>query len=70
MIKYNKLLMYMSFTVYIILLIWVVIFKCTNYISVEESIISFRKLNLVERFYTCKQSFLGFNFIDIMLNVI
>ena len=70
MIKYNNLLTYMSFAVYIILLIWVVIFKWTNYISVEESIITFRKLNLVERFYACKQSFFGFDFLDIMLNVI
>ena len=70
MIKYNKLLTYMSFAVYIILLIWVVIFKWTNYISVEESIITFRELNLVERLYACKQSFFGFNIIDIMLNVI
>ena len=70
MVKHNKLLTYMSFAVYIISLIWVVIFKWTNYISVEESIITFRKLNLVERFYACKQSFFGFDFIDIMLNVI
>ena len=64
MIKYNKKFMYMSFAIYIILLIWVVIFKWTNYIAAQESIITYRKLNLAQRF------FIGFDFFDTILNII
>ena len=67
MIKYNKKFMYMSFAIYIILLIWVVIFKWTNYIAAQECIITFRKLSLTQRFLACKQSFVGCDFVDIVL---
>lgn len=70
MIKYNKKFMYMSFAIYMILLIWVIIFKWSNYIAAQECIITFRKLDLAERFLTCQQSFIGFNFFDIILNTI
>ena len=70
MIKYNKKFMYMSFAIYIILLILVVIFKWTNYIAAQECIIIYRKLNLAQRFFACKQSFIGFDFFDIILNII
>ena len=70
MIKYNKKLMYISFAVYIILLIWVIIFKWSNYIAAQESIITFRKLNLMQRFLACKRSFVGFDVTDIVLNTL
>jgi glycopeptide antibiotics resistance protein len=53
-----------------ILLLWAVIFKWTNYIAAQECIITYRKLNLVQRFLTCKQNFIGFDFLDIILNTI
>ena len=70
MINYNKKLIYISFAVYMILLVWVIIFKWSNYIAAQECIITFRKLDLAERFLTCQQSFIGFNFVDIVLNSI
>ena len=68
--KYNKNLMYISFAIYIMLLIWVIMFKWTNYIAVQECIVSFRKLTLTQRFIECKQSFFGFDFTDMVLNAL
>ena len=70
MINYNKKLIYISFAVYMILLVWVIIFKWSNYIAAQECIITYRKLDLAKRFLVCQQSFIGFNFIDIVLNAI
>ena len=70
MINYNKKLIYISFAVYMILLVWVIIFKWSNYIAAQECIITFRKLDLAKRFFVCKQTFIGFDFFDIILNTI
>ena len=70
MIKYYKKLMYISFVIYMILLIWVIIFKWTNYKAAEECIITFRKLNLIQRYLASKHSFIRFDFFDLLLNSI
>ena len=70
MIKYNKKLMYTSFFIYIVLLIWIIIFKWTNYQAAQESIITFRKFNISERYIACKPSFWGFDIVDIVLNLL
>jgi glycopeptide antibiotics resistance protein len=62
--------MYIAFAIYIMLLIWVIVFKWTNYIAAQECIITFRKLDLAERFLACKKSFIGFDFSDLILNIL
>jgi glycopeptide antibiotics resistance protein len=69
-LKYNRLLLGISFTIYIILLLWVVIFKWTNYFSVTVSINNFRHLDLANRYDACYEWFFYYELKDLILNVI
>ena len=42
--------MYGALAMYVIMLIWVVVFKWTNYEAAEHSIITFRHLSISERY--------------------
>ena len=70
MLNFNKKLMYGSLVVYAILLVWVVVFKWTNYEAAEHSIITFRHLGLSDRYIACKPWFDTLDPIDILLNLI
>ena len=70
MIEFNKKLMYISLSIYILLLIWIVIFKWTNYQAAEESIITYRHMDLYERYLVCKPKFRGIDSIDLILNML
>lgn len=69
-LKYNRLLLGISFTIYIILLLWVVIFKWTNYFSVTVSINNFRHLDLASRYDACYEWFFYYELKDLILNII
>lgn len=69
-LKYNRLLLGISFAIYIILLLWVVIFKWTNYFSVTVSINNFRHLDLASRYDACYEWFFYYELKDLILNVI
>lgn len=66
----NKLLLGISFSIYIILLLWVIVFKWTNYFSVTVSINNFRHLDLASRYEACYQWFFYYELKDLMLNII
>ena len=68
--KINKLLFSISFTVYMILLIWVVIFKWTNYHAVNVSIYTFRPMDFAGRYDYGYEWFFYFEFTDLILNMI
>ena len=68
--QFNKKLMYISLAIYAIMLIWVVVFKWTNYEAAEHSIITFRHLGLSERYDACYQWFFTCDPVDIALNAI
>lgn len=69
-IKCNKLLLGISFSIYIILLLWVIVFKWTNYFSVTVSINNFRHLDLASRYDACYPWFFYFELKDLILNII
>lgn len=66
----NKVLLISSFLVYIILLLWVIVFKWTNYFSVTVSINNFRHLNLADRYNACYEWFFYYELKDLLLNII
>lgn len=67
--KFNKLLFISSFTIYMLLLVWVIVFKWTLYYSVEISINNFRHLDLVTRYQECFPWFFYFEATDLFLNI-
>ena len=69
-LKYNKVLFIVSFLIYAILLIWVVVFKWINYNSVIISINNFRELDLTSRYDACFEWFFYFDIKDLFLNII
>lgn len=68
--KISKKLMCCSLTIYFILLIWVIIFKWTNYEAAEHSIITFRHLELHERILSIKPWVFTLDNIDLILNIL
>ncbi len=70
MIKFNKKLMYTSLVIYILLLVWVIVFKWTNGEIVQDCILTFRRLDLFERYVACKPWFSELDLIDMVLNVL
>ena len=68
--KISKKLMCCSLTIYFILLIWVIIFKWTNYEAAEHSIITFRHLELHERILSIKPWVFTLDIIDLILNIL
>ena len=66
----NKVLLISSFLVYLILLLWVIVFKWTNYFSVTVSINNFRHLNLADRYNVCYEWFFYYELKDLLLNII
>ena len=70
MIRYNKKLMCASLVIYIILLIWSIIFKWTDYEVAQESIITFKHLNLAERYVACRPWFFQMDFLDFACNIL
>ena len=68
-VKYNKILFFISLLIYFILLIWVVIFKWTNYNSVIISINNFRDLDIFTRYSECYPWFFYYDLKDLLLNI-
>lgn len=69
-VKYNKILFFISLLIYFILLIWVVIFKWTNYNSVIISINNFRDLDIFTRYSECYPWFFYYDLNDLLLNIV
>jgi glycopeptide antibiotics resistance protein len=69
-IRCNRLLLGISFFIYVVLLIWVIIFKWTNFFSVTVSINNFRHLDLASRYDACYEWFFYFELKDLILNII
>lgn len=70
MTNINKKLFIISFVIYFLLLIWVVVFKWTNYNSVIISVNNFRYMDLKSRYDACYEWFFFFDFKDLCLNII
>lgn len=70
MMKFNKTLMYISFSIYLLLLVWMIVFKWTNYVAAQECIITFRHLDIGTRFNAISKGFFAFDLKDMMLNVL
>ena len=68
--KTNKLLFSLSFSIYMILLIWVAIFKWTNYHSVIVSVYTFRPMDLAARYDYGYDWFFYFELTDLILNML
>lgn len=69
---FNKKFFYISLCIYVLLLLWVIIFKWTNYNAVTISINNFRGLTLRERFDFCMELnlFWDFDLKDVCLNAL
>lgn len=68
--QYNRPLFFTSFTLYAIMLLWVVVFKWTNYFSVQVSINNFRHLDLITRYNEAYPWLYEFKPEDFVLNII
>ena len=68
--QFNRPLFFTSFTLYVIMLLWVVVFKWTNYFSVQVSINNFRHLDLITRYNEAYPWLYEFKPEDFVLNII
>ena len=71
--KINKTILIIAFILYILILVWIVIFKANYYIGLRKSIFEMVNYNFFERFmdqFNFSKYTIPFNYIELFLNIV